>query len=126
MGTIRMYWKWCEERRDSPIFDKKHAVQSYLAFRMSVQKRDYLTVNGDYSALQWFYKYVLNRKWDVQKLIRPRKEKRLPKYISPQQVNQLVEATNCRKYKIIFLLFYSTGLRLNELRQLKWEDIKFG
>jgi integrase/recombinase XerD len=125
MGTIRMYWKWCEERRGNPRFDKKHAVQSYLAFRMSVQKRDYSTVNGDYSALQWFYKYVLNRKWDVQKLIRPKKEKRLPKYISPQQVNQLVEATNCRKHKIIFLLFYSTGLRLNELQQLKWEDIKF-
>jgi site-specific recombinase XerD len=26
MGTIRMYWKWCEERRGNPRFDKKHAV----------------------------------------------------------------------------------------------------
>ena len=125
MGSIQMFWKWCDERRDAPKFDKKHAVQAYLAYRMSEQKRDFSTVNGDYSALQWFYKYVLNGEWNGQKLMRPKKEKGLPRYISPQQVNDLVEATNCRKHKIIFLLFYSTGLRLKELRQLKWEDINF-
>jgi len=125
MGSVRNFWKWCEAQKEDPGFDKENAVQSYLAFRMVDEKKDYSTVNGDYSALQWFYKYVLNRAWNVRKLVRPKKEKRLPKYITPEQVSSLIACTDFKKHQIIFLLFYSTGLRLSELRLLKWEDIKF-
>jgi len=125
MGTIRKFWQFCEQRKGEDRFQKEDSVQTYLAYRMSVEKRDFSTVNGDYSALQWFYKYILNREWNVRKLIRPNKEKRLPKYISPQQVNKLIESAPYKKHRIMFLLFYSTGLRLSELRMLKWEDVKF-
>lgn len=125
MGTIRNFWKWCERRSPDPDFDKANAVQAYLAYRMKEKKLDYSTVNGDYSALQWFYKYILNREWNVRKLVRPRKEKRLPKYITPREVGELVRVTNFRKHQVMFLLYYSTGLRLSELRNLEWKDIKF-
>ena len=86
LGTVRNFWRYCEQQKCNPKFEKVNAVQSFLAHRMSVEKRDYSTVNGDYSALQWFYKYVLDRPWNVRKLIRPKKEKRLHRYISPEQV----------------------------------------
>lgn len=125
MGTIRKFWQFCEQRKHQDSFEKEDSVQTYLAYRKTVEKRDFSTVNGDYSALMWFYKYILNRDWNVRKLIRPKKEKRLPKYISPQQVKLLIESTAYKKHRIMFLLFYSTGLRLSELRMLKWEDVKF-
>jgi len=125
MCSVRKFWEYCEKQRGNPAFDKTTAVQSYLAHRMSDQKRDFSTVNGDYSALQWFYKYVLGREWNVRKLIRPKKEKRLPRYISPQQVAQLVEGCKFQKHKVMFLMYYSTGLRLSEARLLKWEDVSF-
>lgn len=50
MGAVRMFWKFCEERQQDTTFIKEHAVQTYLAYRLHVQKRDYSTVNGDYSA----------------------------------------------------------------------------
>ena len=126
MGTIRNYWAWCEEsRKKNPNFDKETAVTGYLAYRLHDLKRDYGTVNGDYSALQWFYKYILNRDWNVKKLVRPRRPKRLPRFITPQQFAQLLEATTCRKHQIMFLFYYSTGMRLSELIHLKWEDIVF-
>ena len=56
MGCIRNFWKFCEEQKSNSDFDKDNAVPSYLAYRLKVQKRDFSTVNGDYSALQWFYK----------------------------------------------------------------------
>ena len=96
MGTIRNFWKFCEARKAAGDYDKDQAVQIYLAHRMSVEKRDYSTVNGDYSSLQWFYKYILNRDWNVKKLIRPKREKRLPKYITPDQFSELVKATKYR------------------------------
>ena len=125
MGTIRMFWDFCEQRQNDPTFDKANAVQTYLAFRMHEQQRDYSTVNGDYSALQWFYKYILNREWNVRKLIRPKKEKRLPRCINPQQFAALLAATTCKKHQLLMLLYYGTGLRLSEGRLLKWEDLDF-
>ena len=125
MGSVRKFWEWCEKKKGDPLFEKESAVQSYLAYRMGEEKKDYSTVNGDYSALQWFYKYILNREWNVRKLVRPKREKRLPKYLTPDQVNELISCTSCRKHQIMLMMFYSTGLRLSELRMLKWEDIKF-
>lgn len=125
MGTIRNFWSYCEARTGDADFRKADAVQSYLSYRLSVEKRDFSTVNGDYSALQWFYKYILNRSWDVKKLIRPRKEKRLPRYLSPEQVSLLVKCATSEKYRLLFLLYYATGVRLSEGRLLKWEDVVF-
>jgi len=125
MGSVRLFWRYCESRQTDPKFDKSNAVPSFLAYRMSEQKRDYSTVNGDYSALQWFYKYVLNREWNVRKLIRPRKEHRLPRYITPSQVSALLTATSCAKHRVMMLMYYSTGLRMSEARLLKWEDVLF-
>ncbi|MEM6319921.1 MAG: phage integrase N-terminal SAM-like domain-containing protein [Bacteroidota bacterium] len=64
MGTIRAFWRYCAAKKADPTFEKTQAVQSYLAHRLTEQKRDFSTVNGDYSALQWFYKYILNRDWN--------------------------------------------------------------
>jgi len=125
MGTIRMFWSYCESRKEDSDFKKSDAVQSYLAYRLSVQGRDFSTVNGDYSALQWFYKYILGREWNVKKLIRPRKEKRLPRYLCPEQVSLLIKSADSEKYRLMFMLYYATGVRLSEGRLLKWEDVVF-
>lgn len=125
MCSIRKFWEFCEARKDDPKFDKNNAVMTYLAYRMSVQKRHYATVNGDYSALQWFYKYILGREWNVRKLIRPKREKRLPRLLSPEQISKLIASAASQKHRILFLMYYSTGMRLSEARCLKWEDIVF-
>lgn len=125
MGSIRNFWKFCEKRKSDTQFRKDNAVQTYLSYRLTVEKRNYSTVNGDYSALQWFYKYVLDREWNVRKLIRPRKEKTLPRYMTPEQVGLLLENTSCAKHRLMMLMYYCTGMRLSEVRHLKWEDINF-
>ena len=126
MGSVRNFWLWCDgQKKSNPHFDKTNAVQGYLAYRMFERKMDYATVNGDYSALQWFYKYVLNREWNIKKLVRPIRPKRLPRFITPEQFNALLRATTYRKHQMMFLFYYSTGMRLSELRNLKWEDIHF-
>ncbi len=103
MGTIRKFWSYCEDRTGDLGFKKEDAVQSYLAYRLSVEQRDFSTVNGDYSSLQWFYKYILNRDWNIKKLIRPRKEKRLPRYLSPEQVSVLIK----NDYEALFFIYLS-------------------
>ena len=50
MGSVRNFWKYCEAKSENPKFDKSNAVQSFLAYRLSVKKLNFSTVNGDYSA----------------------------------------------------------------------------
>ena len=68
---------------------------------------------------------MLNRDWNVRKLIRPKKEKRLPRYITPQQVSALLCAVSFEKHRLMILMYYGTGMRLSEVRLLLWENVNF-
>ena len=96
----------------------------YLLHLYNSQKVSWQTVNGDYSALRLFYKNILQRTWDLNKLPRPRKQKSLPKVISPEQVSLLIEKGATFKHKVFITLLYSTGLRLEESLRLRVEDIE--
>jgi len=122
--SLRQFWVYCEEQKENATFSKSNAVEHYLLFRYNSQKVSWQTVNGDYSALRLFYKNVLDRVWDLKKLPRPRKQKSLPKVISPEQVSLLIENGATFKHKVFFTLLYSTGLRLGEALRLRVEDVQ--
>jgi site-specific recombinase XerD len=67
---------------------------------------------------------VLDREWNLKKLPRPRKQKSLPKVISPDQISLLIEKAAIFKHKVFITLLYSTGLRLGEALNLRVEDIE--
>lgn len=124
LSSVKMFWRFCERQRKSDAdFDKKDAVKIYLLHRFEDQKVAWQTINGDYSALRLFFKNILNRDWDLRKLPRPKKEKSLPKVITPEQVQQLIDCGTTFKHKVFFTLLYSTGLRLGEALRLRIEDV---
>ena len=87
------------------------------------------TINRKKSTLQVFYKYlkakVLIQESPMQKVVAPKVEKRLPHYVKKQDMESLfseVEFTNDffgSRDRLILELFYSTGMRLSELVELK-------
>ena len=87
------------------------------------------TINRKKSTLQVFYKYlkakVLIEESPMQKVVAPKVEKRLPHYVKRQDMESLfseVEFTNDfsgSRDRLILELFYSTGMRLSELVELK-------
>jgi integrase/recombinase XerC len=87
------------------------------------------TINRKKSTLQVFYKYlkvkVLIEESPMQKVVAPKVEKRLPHYVKKQDMVSLfseVEFTNDfsgSRDRLILELFYSTGMRLSELVELK-------
>ena len=87
------------------------------------------TINRKKSTLQVFYKYlkakVLIEESPMQKVVAPKVEKRLPHYVKKQDMESLfseVEFTNDfsgSRDRLILELFYSTGMRLSELVELK-------
>src|SRR5690606_25136136 len=75
------------------------------------------------NAIRYYYKDVLGDATRVKFIERPRKEKKLPKVLSEEEVTALLRASANLKHRCILMLIYSAGLRLNELISLKLDDI---
>jgi site-specific recombinase XerD len=127
--TIKTYTQICYQFtnwwRSSPedLGDmSSEVVRKYLIKRFETGK-DWQTVNSDYSAIQKFFKNVLMIEWQLKKLPRPRKEKKLPTIFSREDVQKLIEHCATYKQQVMVSFIYATGLRLSEAINTKIEDI---
>jgi site-specific recombinase XerD len=81
------------------------------------------TLNVMVSALRFYYRNVL--KWDVEALQIPRaREKvKIPPVLTMAECMSIFSVVDNPKHKLLLMLGYGAGLRLNEIIHLKWEDI---
>jgi site-specific recombinase XerD len=75
------------------------------------------------SALQLFYKLVVHQKNKFKNFQYPRKEHRLPVVLSEEEADLIYTKITNLKHKCIFAVLYSTGIRIDELINLKILDI---
>jgi integrase/recombinase XerD len=54
-----------------------------------------------------------------------KRPQRLPRFLTPEQVEQLLAAAKTERDRAVLELFYATGCRRNELRDLRVEDVNF-
>lgn len=114
-----LYFNCCPSR-----LDQQH-VADYLRHLLTEREVSKSTVNAAYSALKILFVNVLGKPWDTVKLPRVRKEKKLPAVFTSRQVIDMIDNTPNLKHRTILSLFYSAGLRKNELCNLKIRDLKF-
>ena len=125
-GTIRTYKN---NVRDFLKFINKHP--DYLTCE---DARDFLlylknkgdkasTLNNKNGALVFFYKRVLGKLWDDNLVPRAINDYAVPKVLSRAEIERLLDATPNLKYKAIFAIMYSSGLRISEVLRLKYDDI---
>ena len=72
-----------------------------------------------YFALKFFYENVLNEKFDEEPPL-AKKSLKLPLVLSREKISKMIEATTNIKHKLVLMLIYYAGLRLDEFRNLKW------
>jgi len=87
-----------------------------------------LSVNSmrlSYASLRFFYKEVLHKPFSLEQVPIKKKPKKLPRLLSKDQILLMINNTNNLKHKLIIKLLYSSGLRLNELINLKRKHIDF-
>lgn len=80
-------------------------------------------VNQAINAIKFYYEVVLGMPNRFYELERPRKESKLPKVISKEEIIAIIENTNNLKHRCIVKLLYGSGLRRSELLNLKINDI---
>lgn len=136
-SLIRMRYSWHTIRGYSGAFmkylgflgDRDAAAASasdanaYLT-SLSKQSVSDACLHTAVNSIKFFYeKVLLFSGFQLADVQRPRKRHSLPNFLSIQEVDRLLRATDNLKHSAILYTLYSSGLRLAELLQLRLEDI---
>ncbi|WP_415373086.1 site-specific tyrosine recombinase/integron integrase [Patiriisocius sp. Uisw_047] len=97
-------------------------VRQYL-LKLVQEDKSNSYINSAINSIKFYYESVLGMPNRFYKIERPRKEKKLPKVLSKEDVLNIIAHTNNLKHKCVVSLLYSSGIRRNELINLKITDI---
>ena len=109
----------------------KQDVINYLKF-LDECKLSNATISRHLSSLRTFYNYLVNHNIiktnPFNRVSNPKKEKKLPTYLYEDEIRNILDNLSDediykRRDRLIMELFYSTGMRLNELSNIKINDI---
>jgi integrase/recombinase XerD len=87
------------------------------------KKYDVSTIRLIKASLDFLIKNVFEKNFSIEEIPYPKKKKTLPKVLSKKEIKIIFDETKNKKHKLILQMLYSSGIRLNELINLKKEDI---
>ncbi len=129
-NDLEQFFQYLVSQFDSPDLEMISAsmVRSWLA-ELKEEEISSKTINRKISSLKSYYKYHLKTgaliKSPMGTIIAPKISKRLPQFVEQIDMDHLFQHMpfsddwKGRTERLVILLFYSTGMRLSELIQLK-------
>ncbi len=108
----------------SPHEITNHTITEFMQ-RYAYQKK--LSVSWQrmlINAIKLYFSIAENKKLDIEKIVRPRKDKLLPNVLSKEEVENIIKHTLNLKHRSMLSLIYSCGLRRSELLNIKPGDIQ--
>jgi integrase/recombinase XerD len=102
------------------------AIQTYKEKRLSDGRKIYRAVNLELLCLQamlkWGYENGLCNEPPGKQKPLPYK-RRIPNVPNPTDIYRIIEATTDLFHRSLFLALYHTGLRSDEAKSLRWDDV---
>src|SRR5450432_1305145 len=98
-------------------------VRQYQAHLFTDRKLEAVSVAQQLSALRFFFLKTLKRPWLADDMPVPKRPFRLPQILSQEEVERLIQCAGSPLHRIWLLTLYATGIRREELVQLKIGDI---
>ncbi len=124
-GTLKMYVFHCKkflEYTDMPVKNiTVSEIKEYLAYILSDRNVRHATARHALASIRFFFQSVMNK--DMPYIKPPKLQQTLPVILSKAEVKTILEHTTNEKHRLIIELLYSTGLRLSECVNLKYEDL---
>ncbi len=126
-NTVRAYVRTVEDlaryfKRRPDRLGPEH-IRQYQAHLFRDRKLAANTVAQRVAALRFFYIKTLGQEWNLDRAPYPKRPRRLPNILSPQEVARLIEAADSAFHRMIVMTLYATGVRRLELTQLQIHDI---
>lgn len=98
-------------------------IRDYLLHLVKDRKAAPNTVQVHRAALKFPFVKTLNQPWFDDRVARIRRRPRIPTVLSAEEITRILDHTINLKHWTIIATFYATGVRCNELRNLKIGDI---
>lgn len=119
--ALRIFLVYFKEKQPEEITneDFQHFIHEYIIKKKYSFSYQNQIVNG----IKLYYLKLHNKKLDIQKLERPKRDKRLPNVLSKEEVKAIIESLSNLKHRAMLSLIYACGLRRSELLNLKITDI---
>lgn len=106
------------------LFSIKMAdVNEYVLYLLDELNNTHSYANQFISAFKTFNKLILELDGINNKLLRPKKKKKLPKVLNKREVKEIIASVDNLKHQLILILTYSAGLRVSEVVKLKISDL---
>ncbi|MCL5130495.1 MULTISPECIES: site-specific tyrosine recombinase/integron integrase [unclassified Algibacter] len=120
---VHSFEKFINHYKQRELFSiNENDIRLYLQ-KLIKEDKSNSYINMSINAIKFYYEMVLGMPNRFYSIERPRKESKLPKVLSKEEIITIINFTNNIKHKCIISLLYSSGLRRNELLQLKIKDI---
>jgi site-specific recombinase XerD len=115
--------KYAQHFGQSPDQLGREHIRDYMCYLVE-QARTSASYHGQVaSALRFLYLRTLQVDWPIEHIPSPRREQRLPVVLSRQEIVRFLGAICNLKYRLVFLIAYSAGLRVSEITHLQVQDI---
>jgi site-specific recombinase XerD len=98
-------------------------LRRYQVYLLDERKLAVGTVVAEIAALRFFFLRVLKRRNMKEDLPYPKRRKRLPVVLSPEEVQRLIAGAKNLYHRTLLLTLYGAGLRRSEVAHLKVRDI---
>ena len=98
-------------------------LRRYQIYLLEERKLAVGTVIAEIAALRFFYLRVLKRRDMKEDLPYPKRRRRLPVVLSPEEVQRLIASAKNLYHRTLLLTLYGTGLRRSELCHLQVRHI---
>lgn len=99
-------------------------IQRYMLELIDTQKRSHSYCNQAINAIKLHLKLEgASANGLLIRIPRPKKEKKLPKVMSKEEVKKLFDHTENLKHKTAFMMAYSCGMRVSEVANIQVRDI---
>jgi site-specific recombinase XerD len=125
--TIRSYIgsveRFAQHYDQSPAQLSAEHVREYLLHLLEERKLSWSAIHVNRAALRFLYVRVLKQRWFDEEIVAPKRHLGLPTVLSAEEITRILDSTQNLKHWTMMATFYATGIRCNELRLLKVEDI---
>jgi site-specific recombinase XerD len=123
LRKIRAFLSYLKDQ-GRPIEDmNEQDIQQYILYLKRIKGLSAGTINNYISSIKFFYSYVLEKEWNSRRVPRMKRISSFPVIPSKEDVLFLIHSTTNIKHKVILMLIYGSGLRVNEVVRLKISDI---
>ena len=98
-------------------------IRRYFLYLVKEKRVALSTFRIQLCGIKLFYEKTLGRELPVFKLVRPKKSRKLPAVLGPEEVRQILGLVRKPNLRMALTVIYSCGLRLREGATLRVRDI---